>query len=156
MIALSRKRNHRVDAGGWLCANPTDGRVRLVYTAQRTPITQHDLPDLIDRVHDQLAAPVGLVWDNHSSHTAARIHRELEDRQGASGVFLPRYAPELNPVETLWSHLKTVLANRAFRGVEELEKVMRAHLRSVQRHPGLLRGFIQSVGLNPSPFPSTT
>lgn len=156
LIALSRKRNRRVNVGGWLCINPVDGRVRLVYTAQRTPITQRDLPALIDRVHDQLGAPLVLVWDNHSSHTAERVRRELADREWVSVVHLPRYAPELNPVETLWSHLKTVLANRAFRSLEELEKVMRSHLRSVQRRPGLLRGFIRSVGLDPDPIPSTT
>lgn len=156
LIAVSRKRRQRMNAIGWLCVHPGDGRVRLVYTAQRESITQHDLPDLISRVHDQLRAPVVLVWDNHSSHTARWVSRELAGREWLSVVHLPKYAPELNPVETLWSHLKAHLANRAFRSLEELEQVMRSHLRSVQQRPGLLRGFIRSVGLDPDPIPSTT
>ena len=104
LIAVSRKRRQRMNASGWLCVNPADGRVRLVYTAQRDSITQHEVPDLISRVRSQLGAPVVLVWDNHSSHTARWVSREL--------------------------------ANRAFRSLEELEKVLRSHLRSVQRrHP---------------------
>lgn len=156
LIAVSGKRRQRMNASGWLCVNPADGRVRLVYGAQRESITQHDLPDLISRVHSQLGAPVVLVWDNHSSHTARWVSRELAGREWLSVVHLPKYAPELNPVETLWAHLKDHLANRAFRSLEELERVMRSHLRSVQKRPGLLRGFIRSVGLTPCPIPSTT
>ena len=110
--------------------------------AQRTQITQRDVPALIGRVHGQLAAPLVLVWDNHSLHTVGRVRRELADREWASVGHILRYAPELNLIETLWSHLKTVLANRAFRNLEELEKLVRAPLRSVPRSPGLLRGFI--------------
>jgi hypothetical protein len=71
-----------MNAGGWLCVNPADGRVRLVYTAQRDALTQHDLPDLISRVHSQFKAPVVLVWDNHSSHTARWLSRELAGQRG--------------------------------------------------------------------------
>jgi transposase len=145
-----------MNASGWLCVNPADGRVRLVYAAQRDSITQHDLPALIDRVHGQLGARLVLVWDNPSSHTARWVRGQLADRPWLSVVHLPKYAPELNPVETLWSHLKTHLANRTFRSLDELEEVMRSHLRSTQRRPGLLRGFIRSVGLDPDPIPSST
>lgn len=112
LIALSRKRRQRMNASGWLCVNPADGRVRLVYSAQHESITQHDLPDLISRVHSQLGAPVVLVWDNHSSHTARWVSRELAGREWLSVVHLPKYAPELNPVETLWAHLKEVVSIR--------------------------------------------
>ncbi len=145
-----------MDASGWLCVNPADGRVRLGYTAQRDSLTQYEVPDLVSRVHSQLGAPVVLVWDNHSSHTARWVSRELAGRSWLRVVHLPQYAPELNPVETLWAHLKDHLANRAFRSLEELERVMRSHLRSVQRRPGLLRGFIRSFGLDPCPIPSNT
>ncbi|GHC83832.1 hypothetical protein GCM10007079_25280 [Nocardiopsis terrae] len=53
------------------------------------------------------------------------------------------------------THEERGLANRGFRGLGELEKAMRSHLRSVQKRTDLLRGFIDSVGLEPSPFPST-
>jgi len=101
-------------------------------------------------------APVVLVWDHHCSHTARWVSRELADRAWLSVVHLPKYAPDLNPVETLWAHLKARLANQAFRSVGDLEKVLRSHLRSVQQQPRLLRGFIRSVGLDPCPIPSNT
>ncbi|MFE3459576.1 transposase [Nocardiopsis aegyptia] len=71
-------------------------------------------------------------------------------------MHLPAYAPELNPVEAVWSHLKSFLTNRAFRTTDELEQVMRSHLASIQKRPDLLRGFIRSVGLDPPPLLSTT
>jgi transposase len=124
-----------------------------VYTAQRPSITQADLPALIERVHDRLRATIVLVWDNHSSHTTGWVRGQMEARPWLSVVRLPAYAPD--PVEALWSHLKAFLSNRAFRNVDELEQKLRSHLRSVQNRPGLLRGFIRSVGLDPDPFPST-
>ncbi len=52
-------------------------------------------------------------------------------------VFLPRYAPELNPLETLSSHFKRVLKTLLFRNPEELEQVIRAHRRLVHKRPNL-------------------
>ncbi|GAB3710237.1 transposase [Nocardiopsis oceani] len=91
-----------------------------------------------------------------SSQTARWVSREVAGRAWLSAVHLPKYAPELNPVETLWAHIKDHLANRAFRSLEELEKVLRSRLRSVQQGPGLLLGFVRSVGPDPCPIPSIT
>ncbi|GHC71657.1 hypothetical protein GCM10007079_04230 [Nocardiopsis terrae] len=90
LIAVSRKRRQRMNASGWLCVNHADGRVRLVYGAQRDSITQHDLSDLICRLHSQLRAPVVLVRDNHSSPTARWVSRELAEQAWLSVVHLPK------------------------------------------------------------------
>ncbi|MEV2276191.1 transposase [Nocardiopsis sp. NPDC049922] len=140
---------------GWLCVDPCSGAARLVYATQREPITQEHLPALIDRVHGQLQAPMVPIWDNYSAHTTGWLRGELARRPWLTVVQLPTYAPDLNPVETLWSRMKTFLANRAFRDVDELERTLRSHLRSVQKRPTLLGGFTRSVGLDPNPFPST-
>ncbi|OLT26853.1 hypothetical protein BJF83_20315 [Nocardiopsis sp. CNR-923] len=121
----------------------------------RSSITAAVLPALLDRLHRALQGPVVLIWDNHSSHSGKRMTAQITARDWVDVVFLPRYSPELNPVETLWAHLKRVLRSRLFRSLEELEQVINAHLRLVRRRTDLLRGFIDSVGLEPSPFPST-
>jgi hypothetical protein len=56
--------------------------------------------------------------------------------------FLPPYAPELNPIEYVWSYLKLdPLANLAFFDLEKLTTTARRHTRSLQRKPDVLRSF---------------
>ncbi|WP_347176696.1 transposase [Parafrankia sp. EAN1pec] len=55
--------------------------------------------------------------------------------------WLPAYTPELNPVESLWAHLKTgVLANLTARSLDHLIRVIRTAIKRLQYRPDLLRG----------------
>src|SRR6266516_4639207 len=65
---------------------------------------------------------------------------------------LPAYAPELNPVEPLWSHLKRSLANLAKRNLAQLTALIKTRLKRMQYRPGLLNGFLASTGLDLTPF----
>jgi transposase len=46
--------------------------------------------------------------------------------------YLPSYAPELNPVEAVWSHLKRSLGNLAAGTLDELASLIRTRLRRMQ------------------------
>ena len=46
-----------------------------------------------------------VVWDNHTIHKDALLVAEIEAK-GASVRWLPRYSPDMNPAEWLWSWLK--------------------------------------------------
>lgn len=65
---------------------------------------------------------------------------------------LPPYAPELNPVEPVWSHLKRSLANLAKHTIAELTALVKTRLKRMQYHPGLLAGFLATTGLDFEPF----
>ena len=62
---------------------------------------------------------------------------------------LPGYAPELNPVEGLWSNLKgQELANYAAETIEELSQTARRGVRRLRRRAGLLFAFLDRTGLS--------
>ena len=65
---------------------------------------------------------------------------------------LPAYAPELNPVEPVWSHLKRSLANLAKRHLAQLTALLKTMLKRMQYRPALLEGFLASTGLDLTPF----
>jgi len=95
------------------------------------------------QLYRHLRAPMVLVWDRSNTHRTAAVCTALA-RVGACPVLFPAYAPELNPVEYVWSYLKTKpLANLACPDVDVLAVVGRRHARSVQRQPHLLRSFIR-------------
>ncbi len=49
-----------------------------------------------------------IVLDNASCHTALKIAPILEET-GNQLMYLPPYSPELNPIERIWSCVKTRL-----------------------------------------------
>jgi transposase len=73
-----------------------------------------------------------LVWDGLPAHRSHAMHAWLRRQRSWLVVEpLPAYAPELNPVEPLWSSLKGVeLANLAG---DTLEEVIAAAERGIQR-----------------------
>ncbi|MFC4533053.1 transposase [Sphaerisporangium dianthi] len=64
---------------------------------------------------------------------------------------MPAYAPELNPVEQVWSALKRSLANLAPRDTDQLAAVVKTKLKRMQYRHGLLDGFIAATGLPSKP-----
>ncbi len=66
-------------------------------------------------------------------------------------VQLPPYAPELNPVEAVWSHLKRSLANLAKRGIDQLAVLIKTRLKKMQYRPGLIDGYVAKTGLDLTP-----
>jgi transposase len=49
-----------------------------------------------------------VILDNSSVHTAKGVLDSLAS-VGASALFLPRYSPDLNPIEMMWSKMKSIL-----------------------------------------------
>jgi transposase len=82
-----------------------------------------DFAGLLDAAHQQLGAPIVLVWDNLGGHTSAAMRTLIAARPWLRVYALPAYAPELNPVEKVWSHLKRGLANLAAGTVTNLAKL---------------------------------
>jgi transposase len=65
---------------------------------------------------------------------------------------LPPYAHELNPVESVWSHLKRSLANLTKHTLAELTALVKTRLKRMQCRPALLTGFLVGTRLEFGPF----
>jgi transposase len=60
-----------------------------------------------------------VVLDNLSSHKSEAVKAAIETA-GATLMFLPPYSPDLNPIELMFSKLKTLLRKAAERTVDAL------------------------------------
>ncbi|MFO0935688.1 MAG: IS630 family transposase [Gemmataceae bacterium] len=60
------------------------------------------LRDLLEHLRGKII----VVWDNGPMHKGPAIRTLLKRNPRLTVEHLPPYAPELNPVEALWSHLK--------------------------------------------------
>ena len=75
--------------------------------------------------------------------------REAIEAKGATLMLLPAYSPDLNPIEKMWSKLKTFLRKAGARTQEALHDAIARGLRSVIASDAL--GWFTSCGYAPAP-----
>lgn len=105
--------------------------------------------DLLDAAHQQLNGPIVLVWDGLPAHRSAKMRALIATRPWLRVYQLPGYAPELNPTENVWSSLKRGMANLAAGSINDLLRVTKKRLKSMQYQPSLPDGFLAATGLVP-------
>jgi transposase len=90
--------------------------------------------------------PVHLVVDGLPAHKTALVKDYVASTKGMLSLhFLPGYAPELNPDESVWSHMKrTGVARAPLRQGEKLRDKIEAQLAAIKRTPQLVRSFFQA------------
>lgn len=90
--------------------------------------------------------PVHLVVDGLPAHKKACVKKYVESTNGKLTLhFLPGYAPDLNPDELVWSHVKrTGVARRPLRKGENLNEKITEQLAEIQDQPELVRAFFDA------------
>lgn len=82
-----------------------------------------------------------LVWNNLNTHCTAGMLRYIAERDWLTVYQLQPYAPDLNPVEGIWSVLRrSTTANRAFADPHDLITAVRRELRQLQYRHDVLDG----------------
>lgn len=91
-----------------------------------------------------------VIWDGSPIHRREAVKEFLNSASGR-GVHverLPAYAPDLNPVEGAWQHLKHVeLRNRVFLDLEDLHLDFHLAIGRLRQKPRLIRSFFEGAGL---------
>lgn len=89
-----------------------------------------------------------LVWDGLPAHRAKIVREYLrQENSWLRAERLPSYAPELNPIEYLWSAMKRKdIANRVPSGIVSLKQAVRKSGRRLS-DAALLNGFLKASGL---------
>ena len=113
--------------------------------AFRGPAVVGFLRQLLRQVRGKLL----VIWDGAPIHRAQPVKEFLI--AGAAArlqlVQLPGYAPDLNPDEGVWNHLKRVeLQNRCCQDLDELRWELRLAVRRLRRKPHVLVACFQQCG----------
>lgn len=90
--------------------------------------------------------PVQLVLDSLPAHKKAIVRDYVAATKGRLTLhFLPGYAPDLNPDELVWSHVKrTGTARRPLQQGEKLRDKIEQQLARLQQMPRLVRSFFRA------------
>lgn len=107
-------------------------------------------PEIIDFLkHLKRHLPKGfvLLWDGGMLHRATVVKQWLKERPSIDIFKFPGYAPELNPDEWVWNHLKHSVANSVPSDTDHLRNLLRAPVRRLQRSDKLLWSCIHASEL---------
>jgi transposase len=105
--------------------------------------------DFCRRLLHDTHGPVFLVLDGHPVHRSNAVKEFAVSTNGRLRLcFLPGYAPELNPGEWVWKHVKHDRIGRAgVTGPEDLKAKALAALQRLQRLPHLVGSFFRDPNL---------
>ena len=101
---LAALRHDRIDAP-WLVEGPIDGESFHLYV-EKILVPTLRTGDIV-------------IMDNLGSHKGKAIRRLIRSA-GAKLLFLPKYSPDLNPIEQVFAKLKHLLRKAAARTIETI------------------------------------
>lgn len=130
------------------------GRLGEQFTVLSHAVTWWDAVQYLVMLRRRFRQPLLVIWDRLSAHRkAARLFEKL-DLSWAKFTWLPRAAPDLNPVEGLWSNTKYAdLANRVPSDADEHHLLVECSLERAGRRQKLLRSFFAAAQLSLPPPP---
>jgi len=111
-VRVRGRSRRRLSIAALACYKPGE-RARLIYRPRRDDGTDgrksfawSDYRDLLIAAHLQLGGPIIVLWDNLNTHQTAGMRRFIAEHDWLTVYQLPPYAPQLNPVEGIWSLLR--------------------------------------------------
>lgn len=106
--------------------------------------------EFLQHLRTQARKSLLVIWDGSPIHRSGEVQAFLAERGEKEIVVerLPGYAPDLNPVEWLWKHLKYVeLRNKACLDLEELHMEFHLAVGRVRQRLDLVTSFFEGPEL---------
>lgn len=149
VLKTKAKHREKVSVTAALTISPRRHLLGLYWqTYPKSFVNAERAADFLRALMRHLRGNVIVVWDGGPMHKGQPIAQVLHDFPRLSLERLPPYAPEINPVEYLWSHLKYgQMANFAPDDVFQLNTVIRRNLCQIAQSPAVLRSFFAAAGL---------
>jgi transposase len=124
---------------------------RIIFETRPGAYNQDSLIEFLQALHDELGgAKVTLIWDGLPSHRSRKMQAYIRaQRRWLVVERLPGYAPDLNPVESLWGNVKgTALANLCADTIEETARAACVGIDRVRSDTDLAFAFLRQCGLS--------
>lgn len=123
---------------------------QFYFRLYRGSIKGRQAAEFLGHLRRQIAGKLLVIWDGLAVHRSRTVQKHVQRTQGDLVLArLPAYAPELNPTEYIWGHLKNhALANFCPQDLSHLGREARRQLKRTQRRTTLIRAFWQQAELS--------
>jgi transposase len=123
---------------------------KLYFHCQDQAIDSADVIAFLEHLLREVPGPLLIIWDGAPIHHSHLIQEFLANSATPRLQVerLPAYAPELNPGEGLWAHLKGVeLRNVCCFTIRHLRYELRNAVKRVRRKPRIIQGCFRGAKL---------
>ena len=142
-IVPHRYRHDRISAISGIAVSPKLFRCTLYCQLYEDNIQGEEVAVFLRLLLRQINGHVMVLLDNGAIHRGDPVQELLEHTSRLHLVSFPAYAPQLNPDEGIWKHIKHSLANGRPDSKTELMDVLSAEIRRLAKSPTLMRGCIR-------------
>jgi transposase len=141
-------RYDRLSVLGAITVSPKRRRLDLRFRVWHENIRTWHVVRFLKQLRQELRRPLVVVLDRLPAHRSAAKQLRQEGYRDIHFEWLPAYAPDLNPVETLWSYTKySDLANFLPEDQHELRRSVCRSIETQRRRKQLLRSFFHAAQL---------
>lgn len=133
---------------GLLLFTPKGNRPRIFFRLQPGSMDKYDFVDFLKDIKRELKGKkLLLIWDGLPAHKAGIVMKYITlQKHWLIVERYPSYAPELSPVEFLWSPMKTKdLAHILPKGLKHLKRVVRRSFRRIAADKALLKSCLRKA-----------
>lgn len=124
---------------------------RFYFQIHPGSIKSAQVVEFIKHLRRHIKGRMLIIWDGAAPHKSAVVKDYVATTRGQVMIEqLPAYAPELNPVEYMWAHLKChEIANLITTQAWELSFEATAALRRMRRRPTIIAACLSQSELWP-------
>ena len=127
-------------------ASAVNAKGAFWFTTYKGALNAERFVDFLKQLMKYRKKPLELVLDSLPANKGPKVRAYIDSLNGKLQLnYLPGYAPELNPDELVWSHMKrTGTAKKPLKAGEQLQPRIDADLRAIQKKPALIRSFFKA------------
>lgn len=141
-------RRDRLSTISGITVAPRRRRYGLYWAQYTHNIRSGEVRHFLQGLRRRLPKGFTLIWDRGQPHRAKLVKDWIARRRRIVVEWLPPYAPDLNPVEAVWSHTKFGdLANHAPDSIQDLEQSFLSSMVRTKGQSRLLSAFFRAAGL---------
>lgn len=147
-VRTSIQHHPRRNLLGAVFVSPTGRRLRLAVRSHWCNLRGEEVIAFVEQVLGRVRGPIVWVWDRHPIHRRAKVQAFLAEQARLSVYELPVAAPELNPVEFVWTQVSEATAGSAPRDRSELQANLEAGVARTRHSTKRLRACLLGTGLS--------
>ena len=146
-IWTSIQHTQRINTIAALLITAGQRRIRLRTRSYQCNLTGDQVIAFLKYLLRHVRGPIILVWDKHPIHRRDKVKQFLAQHPRLHVFEFPTSAPELNPVEFVWTQLDSELAGSAPRNIQELAGRIRLTFQRIRKSFSRLWACIYWSGL---------
>lgn len=112
--------HQRLNLLGAILVSPRGRKMKLSTRSFRVNLRGEQVILFLKQILRRIAGPIVLVWDNHPIHQRRLVQNFIQSEPRLHVYSFPTCAPELNPMEFVWTHVSHATENFAPHNLSEL------------------------------------